>query len=97
MAFEAVPDHEVTDVDLELCAVRVHSIGRGLPCLGQRNLINHESYGKSDVSRSFDDFGVIDLGDVCPLNYPNGNDADNKFTASLYYRSDLHTIQDFFK
>ena len=78
---------DVTDVDLEICAIRVHRVGKGLPCLLHSKPNARDSYAKSDPSRKFDDFGSVNLGSACPVNYPGGDASSaNQFTASMYWR-----------
>ena len=83
---EAVPDIDVTDVDLEICAIRVHRVGSGLPCIFHSNANSRDVHAKSDTTRQFDDSGSLEIGPACPLNYPSGGGTANQFTASMYWR-----------
>ena len=83
---EAVPDPDVTDVDLEVCAIRVHRVGSGLPCIYHSNPNSRETHANSDSTRQFDDAGSLEIGATCPVNYPNGDGDANQFTASMYWR-----------
>ncbi len=86
MVFEAVPDFDHTDVDLELCAVQIRNVGSGLPCLAATNTVAKQVHSKSTAARKYKDFGTVSLGSVCPVNYPGGGPDANKFTASLFFR-----------
>ena len=83
---EAVPDLDVIDVNLELCAIRVHRVGSGLPCIFHSNPNSRETHAKSDSTRPFDDSGSLNIGSACPVNYANGGGSANQFTASMYWR-----------
>ena len=81
-----MPDIDVTDVDLEICAIRVHRVGSGLPCIFHANPNSRDTYAKSADTRKFDDSGSLVIGSACPVNYPNGGGSANQFTASMYWR-----------
>ena len=83
---EAVPDPDVPDVDLEVCAIRVHRVGSGLPCIYHSNPNSRETHANSDSARQFYDAGSLEIGATCPVNYPNGDGKANQFTASMYWR-----------
>ena len=83
---EAVPDPDVPDVDLEVCAIRVHRVGSGLPCIYHSNPNSRETHANSDSARQFYDAGSLEIGATCPVNYPNGDREANQFTASMYWR-----------
>ena len=82
---EAVPDPDA-DVDLEVCAIRVHRVGSGLPCIYHSNPNSRETHANSDSARQFYDAGSLEIGATCPVNYPNGDGEANQFTASMYWR-----------
>lgn len=81
-----MPDLDVTDVDLEICAIRVHRVGSGLPCIFHSNPNSRVNYTKSVATRKFDDSGSLRPGAACPVNYPNGGASANQFTASMFWR-----------
>ena len=74
------------DVDLEVCAIRVHRVGSGLPCIYHSNPNSRETHANSDSARQFYDAGSLEIGATCPVNYPNGDGKANQFTASMYWR-----------
>jgi hypothetical protein len=67
--------------------MKIHKVGQGLPCLRHLNIRAVETYGKTTGARSFDDYGDINIGSLCPVNYPDGGADANQFTASIYYRN----------
>eukprot|EP00094_Tigriopus_californicus_P011496 TCALIF_11101-PA protein Name:"Protein of unknown function" AED:0.09 eAED:0.09 QI:0/0.77/0.73/0.95/0.48/0.58/46/1495/2737 len=83
--FEAVPDFDVTDFSLRLCRASIINIGKALPCVRHSDTLLKDVYSKSDDTKPFNDFGNIDVGRTCPLNYPSTYMNDNSFTASLVY------------
>ena len=85
LVFEALPDFEQPDFHLKLCRIRVFDIGDGLPCVELANTKSKESYTKSDEAKLNNDYGSIEIGNVCPVNYPNGDAMANKFKAQAVF------------
>ena len=84
--FEAIPDPNHPDLSLRLCRIRLFRIGEGLPCIQLADPKSKEVYSKSNVtSKEYDDYGKIEIGLMCPVNYPYGKTNSNKLTAQLVY------------
>ena len=47
----AVPDFEQTSVDLEICALRIHSVGEGLTCMQHKSASATTELFKSSSGR----------------------------------------------
>lgn len=85
LAIEGVSDFDLMTVDVKLCAVRITNIGSGLPCMNSVNMLAKQTYGRSVAARKYDDWGMIDVGSACPVNYPDGGSSANQFRASVYF------------
>lgn len=83
MAFELVPDFDQPNLHMRICRIRIFRIGEGMPCTQFANTEASERYSKSSESKLHNDYGRIDLGSVCPVNYPNGDAMANSFTAQV--------------
>ncbi len=87
--FEAVPDFSVTAYTARICAIRIHEVGKALPCVYHGNQPNQtapkETYTKTDPNRPFNDYATVEVGRTCPYKAPDAVTADNTFKASMYY------------
>lgn len=86
MVFEAVPDFEIPNYSAKLCRISIRNIGKGLPCLYHADVKSKEVYSKSEEAKLFDDYGLIEVGQLCPMNYPRGDASSNKFIAQVAYQ-----------
>ena len=89
---EAVPDNDVPDLSMRLCRVRIFRVGEALPCVYFADTKARETYSKSDnTTKVHDDYGAINIGTVCPINYQNGDTEANTFTAQVVYELPPHS------
>lgn len=82
---EAIPDINPLDFALRVCAIRIDRIGNGLPCVLHSDPNRKAVYSKTAEDKPFNDFGQINVGQVCPLNYPNSDMETNQFRAKVFY------------
>ena len=85
LVFEAVPDYNVANVNVRLCAIRLLDIGEGLPCLYHTERQIQPTFNKSSDTVLFDDGGELSIGQTCPVNYENGDTNANSFVAQVIY------------
>ncbi len=63
----------------------MHAVGEALPCTDAA-ATSAVNYTKSDDAiRPFNDFGILEIGRVCPLNYPDDETHSNQFKISMFY------------
>jgi len=70
-----------------VCAVRIHDVGEGLPCVDGAYYESEDrlEYAKSTEQRPFNDVATVDVGRICPVNYPEKGVDSHKFQATMYY------------
>ena len=85
VVFEAVPDFEKPGYSARLCRISIRNVGEGLPCVYHADTKSKEVYSKSEETKIFDDYGIIEIGQFCPVNYPKTDANSNKFIAQVAY------------
>lgn len=85
MVFEAVPDLGITDYSVRICRARITRIGDGLPCVRYADTRSKEVYSKSRTDLEFNDMAEVDIGRLCPVNFPGADGKTNEFTANVVY------------
>ena len=83
--FEAIPDVAVDGLDLRLCRIRIYRVGEALPCVQFADPKSKEVYSKTEDTKVYDDYGKIEIGNICPVNYPYGKKSSNQLTAQVVY------------
>lgn len=89
LKFEAIPDLQTKPYYMKLCAIRLTTVGKNLPCMEQTASLvgNYDMvhYNKSAVDSTFNDLGHVPVGPTCPANIP-GLPQDNEVIAQMVYQ-----------
>ena len=86
-----MPDLDLPDVHVRLCHIKIEQVGPGLPCVFQAKstaLLTHE---KSEDTKLFDDYGILTVGRICPMNYPDEGVGGYQFRINTAFELPFDT------
>ena len=84
LVYEVVPDSSAPTVNTRVCRAEVTSIGSNLPCVeAHANYqVDQSITNRSDVSKTVDDFAVLNIGSTCPSGAASNDPDANKFIVT---------------
>ena len=82
--YEVVPDSSVTTINTRVCRAQVSNIGPNLPCIesNANYHIDPPVYNISDVTKTLNDYAVLDIGNACPSAASSSDPDANQFMVT---------------